>query len=56
MVCTGVAGALHGLNKTARNPFRCFDNRGERSSLAQGEQVAGCVNGPEHSLFSLAGA
>jgi hypothetical protein len=31
-------------------------DRGERASLAEGEDIAGCVDGPEHYLFSLAGA
>ncbi len=31
-------------------------DRGERASLAEGEDIAGCVDGPEHYPFSLAGA
>jgi hypothetical protein len=30
-VCVGVAGALHGLNKMGRSPFRCFPFRAAKS-------------------------
>ena len=56
--CDQCKGSLAGAPKfyDVKPEVLGLGDRGERASLAEGEDIAGCVDGPEHYPFSLAGA